>query len=72
MPWKKSAAQFSVGLESANSILEPHLENWMKGRFKRGQLYIPVDVTQVNAMVHDAAKREKAEGIVYRENKALA
>ncbi|KAJ7947727.1 E3 UFM1-protein ligase 1-like [Quillaja saponaria] len=50
------AAQLQVGSELMASVLEPRLGSIVKGRLEGGQLYTPVYVARVNAMVRGAAR----------------
>ncbi|KAK9280318.1 hypothetical protein L1049_014006 [Liquidambar formosana] len=50
------AAQLHVGSELIASVLEPRLGTMVKGRLEGGQLYTPVYVAHVSAMVRGAAR----------------
>ncbi|XP_042501540.1 E3 UFM1-protein ligase 1 homolog [Macadamia integrifolia] len=50
------AAQLHVGSELLATVLEPRLGTIVKGRMEGGQLYTPVYVTRVNAMVRGATR----------------
>lgn len=50
------AAQLHVGSELVASVLEPRLGTVVKGRLEGGQLYTPVYVARVGAMVRGAAR----------------
>ncbi|GAV71409.1 DUF2042 domain-containing protein [Cephalotus follicularis] len=50
------AAQLHVGSELVTSVLEPRLGTLVKGRLEGGQLYTPVYVARVSAMVRGAAR----------------
>ncbi|KAF8397566.1 hypothetical protein HHK36_016486 [Tetracentron sinense] len=50
------AAQLHVSSELIVTVLEPRLETVVKGRLEGGQLYTPVYVTRVSAMVCGAAR----------------
>ncbi|KAJ4969881.1 hypothetical protein NE237_002980 [Protea cynaroides] len=50
------AAQLHVGSELLATVLEPRLGSIVKGRQEGGQLYTPVYVARVNAMVRGATR----------------
>ncbi|XP_043719351.1 E3 UFM1-protein ligase 1 homolog isoform X2 [Telopea speciosissima] len=50
------AAQLHVGSELLATVLEPRLGTIVKGRMEGGQLYTPVYVARVNAMVRGATR----------------
>ncbi|XP_010253371.1 PREDICTED: E3 UFM1-protein ligase 1 homolog [Nelumbo nucifera] len=50
------AAQLHVGSELVATVLEPRIGSIVKGRLEGGQLYTPMYVTRVSAMVRGAAR----------------